>query len=407
MFPKVKIPKKIVYLDHASATLLDPRVIKVMKPFLGEEFGNPSSLHKKGVEAKKAIEESRKNIASLINARPEEIIFSAGGTESISMAIFGVVRSCKLSQKKLSHIITTKIEHYAVLNSVEALEKEGTHTSLIEVDSEGFIKMESLKRAVRPETVLISVIFANNEIGSIQPIEEIGKWLRGLNKVREKKDLPRILFHTDACQAGGVSNLNVGKLGVDLMTINGSKIYGPKQSGILYKKKGTTITPIIYGGGQEFGMRGGTENVAGIVGIATAFELSQGLLLKENERLLKLSEYAIKQIKKKISKVSINGPKSFKINKELKRLPNNINITIPGVNGEELMLYLDSYNIAVSAGSACSSNNAKEGSFVLKAIGKPSKYINSSIRITLGRFTDKKQIDYFLKVLPEIVKELK
>ena len=379
-----------IYLDHAATTPLDPMVKKAMEPFWNQKFGNPSSLYKQGREAKLAVEESRKTIADLIGARPQEIIFTAGGTESINLAIFGVAK-----QYQKVHVITTKIEHHAVLRSCEALQGWGKDVTYLNVDGEGFIKLDELKKAIKPHTVLVSVMYANNEVGTIEPIEQISKLLRQINIERAKKKLSRILFHTDACQAAGALDINVNRLGVDLMTINGSKIYGPKQVGILYVRAGIKLEPIIYGGGQEQDLRSGTENVPGIVGLAKALELAEKNKVKENFRLQKLRDYFIKKM---VSGTILNGAVD-------RRLPNNINICFNGIEGEALMLYLDAYNIAVSTGSACATS-LTDPSHVLLAMGKTSQQAQSSIRVTLGKSTTKKQLDYVLKVLPEVTKLL-
>ncbi len=403
MFPKVKKPKKLIYLDHAAATPLDPQVKKAMEPFLAEKFGNPSSLYQKGREAKQAINDARVVIARLINARPSEIIFTAGGTESVNLAIFGVARmdtNTKTNKHGTSHFITSSIEHHCVINCFKALAGEGNKVTFAEVDEQGFISLEKLKKAVRPETVFISVMLANNEIGTIEPVEEIGKWLKGENQRRLKKDQQPIIFHTDACQAAGFLDLDVNRLHVDLMSVNGSKIYGPKQSGFLYVRSGVNLKPLIYGGGQEHGMRSGTENVAAIVGLAKAFELAQQDKEDESQKLFNLSGRLIKGVKRGIKNIIINGTELGK------RLPNNINLTIKGLEGEALMLYLDSYGISASTSSACSTG-ITEASHVLLALGRTQAEAKSSIRFTLGKGTKKSEIDFVIKILPGLVKELR
>lgn len=404
MFPKPKKVSEVIYFDHAAATYLDSRVKKVMEPFWTQIFANPSSLHTLGRRAKMAIEQARGKVAGLIGARPEEIIFTAGGTESVNLAIFGVARSFS----KAHHLITSQIEHHAVLNAFDTLKKGGYKVSYVGVDKHGFVRLEELKNQVRPETVFISIMFANNEIGSVQRIAEIGKWLGRVNSSRLKQGLPKIIFHTDACQAAGFLNINVNKLGVDLLSANGSKIYGPKQTGFLYVKKGTHLEPIIYGGGQEHGLRSGTQNVAGIIGLAKAFELTQIHLSKENVRLAKLSQELIKKLATKVRHVELNGPAAFRDsqNKIWFRLPNNVNLLIKGVEGETLMFYLDAYGIAVSTGSACSTGST-QASHVLRAIGRSEIESKSSIRITLGRHTTRSQITYLLKILPPLIEELR
>ncbi len=399
MLPKVKPAKKTIYLDHAATTYLDPRVEKAMRPYLSQRYGNPSSLYKQGKEAAESVAQARADIAQILHCVPKEIIFTAGGTESINLAVFGVARAFELAQKKKGHVIASTLEHHAVLHSIDALAEEGWSTSLINVDARGFIDLNKLKKAVRKDTVLISIMYANNEIGTIEPIAEIGKWLRKLNIERLEKKLPKIYFHTDACQAGGSLDLDINHLGVDLMSINGSKIYGPKQTGFLYVKAGTRLRPLIFGGGQEKNLRSGTENVPGIVGLAEALKLAQKDLSQENKRLRALRDYFIKQLFKDIPKIVLNGPKD-------NRLPNNINVSILEIEGETLLLYLDSYNIAVSTGSACTTT-ATDPSHVLLALGCTPKDAYSSVRFTLGHRTTKTELDYVMKVLPQIVKELR
>lgn len=404
MFPKVKKIKKSIYLDFAATTPVDVKVVKAMEPFWGRLFGNPSSLYGQGREAKKAVDEVRKMIADIIGAKSSEIIFTAGGTESCNLAIFGAARmntNFKTDKHGSPHLITSAIEHHCVLNSFKALAGEGYRTSLIGVDVNGFIKINELKAAVKPETILISVMLANNEIGTIEPIIEIGKWLKGKNQERRQKHQPQIIFHTDACQAAGLLDLDVNRFGVDLMSVNGSKIYGPKQTGFLFVKDGVNLKPLIYGGGQERNLRSGTENVPGIVGLAKALELSTKDKKLRNFEILKLQKYFISKLIK-IPGVRLNGHEAD----DQKRLTNNINVTIKGVEGEALMLYLDSYGIAVSTGSACSTGNS-DASHVLLAIRRSEKDAKSSIRFSLGKTTTKADLDYVLKVLPDIVVEMR
>ncbi len=416
MFPKFKRTEKIIYFDHAAATPLDREVKKALEPFLSDKFGNPSLLYSKGREAKEAVESSRAKIAELIGARPSGIIFTAGGSESVNLAIFGVMRAClppacpvgragRESRGKLSHLITSAIEHHCVINSFKALEGEGHRTTFIDVDGEGFINLDKLKKSIRPETILISIMYANNEVGTIEPIAEIGKWLKAENEKRKAKNLPKILFHTDACQAAGFLDLNVNRLGVDLMSVNGSKIYGPKQSGFLYVRDGVKIKPLIYGGGQERNLRSGTENVPGIVGLAKALELAQKDRLLENKHLIELRDYFIKKILTNISQASLNGP-AVSSKDEKRRLPNNINLTFQGVEGEALMLYLDSYGICIATGSACATEEG-DPSHVLLALGKSKKEALSSIRITLGKQNTKQEVDWSVGIITAVVKELR
>ncbi len=412
MLPNIKPSKKVIYLDHAATTPLDPRVKKTMEPFWSEYFGNPSSLYKKGREGTNAISAARKTIAQIINASSNEIIFTAGGSESINLAILGVARQYRLAHKEGGHIIASAIEHHAVLHCLDALKQEGFEFSLVDVDENGFIDQKKLKDAVRSDTILISVMYANNEIGTIEPIAEIGKWLRQTNELRIKNNESRIIFHADSCQAAGALDLNVEKLGVDLLSANGSKIYGPKQTGFLYVKSGVKLRPLIFGGGQEKNLRSGTENVPGIVGLAEALRIAQKDKAKENKRLIKLRDYFIDQLFKKVPKIVLNGPSiSAAADSEgrpdqITRLPNNVNISILDIEGEALLLYLDSYNIAMSTGSACTSTSL-DPSHVILAIGRPYEYAHGSMRFTLGKDTTKTDIDYVMKVLPSIVQELR
>lgn len=388
-------------MDHAAATPLDPQVKKSMDPFFVAQFGNPSSLYGLGKRAALEVKNSRLNIAKIIGSRPQEIIFTAGGTESTNLAIFGVARNMGKG-----HIITSSIEHHAVLNPIKALEQEGYSATYLPVDAQGFINLSELKKAVRPDTILISIIYANNEIGTVQHLGRIGKLVSGVNSERGRQGLAPVLFHSDACQAAGALDMNVNRLGVDLLSVNGSKIYGPKQAGFLYAKTGVKLRPLVYGGGQENNMRSGTENVAGVVGLAKALEISQKNLTKENKRQTALRNFFIAKLLK-IKGTKLNGPdpKLERAN-GIVRLPNNINISFKGVEGEALMLYLDAYGVCVSTGSACATGSA-EPSHVLLSLGATQNEAQSSIRFTLGRSTTKKQLEYVLKILPGILAELR
>jgi|SRR3989344_43955 len=391
--------KKLIYLDHAATTPLSLEVKTAMEPFWSENFGNPSSIYQLGIRAKSALSQARQKIAKILGAKETEIIFTAGGTESANLAILGLSRAIQKTLKKPGHIITTKIEHPAVLNAVLALKKEGFAISVLPVDKHGLVSLEKIKKTVKPETFLISVMYANNEIGTIEPIIEIGKLLKKINQKRKADGLSRIYFHTDACQAAGYLDIKVDKLGVDLLTFNGSKIYGPKGSAVLYIRNGVSLKPLIFGGGQENGLRSGTENVPAYIGLAKALELVQKNKNEEIQRLNKLSQKLIDGILKSISKTFLNGHPQ-------KRLPNNVNITILDIEGEALLLYLDHYGICASTGSACHSQNLQP-SHVLQAIGLPREIIHGSLRLTLGQKTTNKDIDYVLKVLPDIVKKLR
>lgn len=412
MLPKVRKSKKLIYLDYAATTPVDSGVLRVMQPFWQNFYGNPSSLYGLGQQAKTAIENSREKIAGVLNCRPGEIIFTAGGTESVNLAIFGLVRAYLKKTKKnprlpKPHIITSKIEHHAVLNAFKALEQEGVQITMIGVDAEGFFDREELFSAIRPGTILISLIWANNEIGTIQKISEISHQLAKINQDRQQKNLPAVVLHTDGCQASGALDLNLAKLGADLVSLNASKIYGPKQTGLLFKKTGLEILPLVYGGGQESDLRSGTENVPSIVGFAYALELAQKSREKENRRLRQLRNYFGAKLLKAIPQAVLNGPDLEQdSNQNQRRLPNNLNFSLAGIEGETLMLYLDPYNIAVATGSACATAGT-DPSHVILALGRSSDLAAGTIRITFGRSTQKKDLDYVLKILPGVVKELR
>ncbi len=367
---------RTVYLDNAATTPVDPGVLKVMLPYLQGDYGNASSLHKLGLSAKRAISDSRKKIADIMKVTPDEMVFTSGGTESDNLAILGLARANKSKGK---HIIVSNIEHKAVLDSVRQLDREGFEITYLPVDKNGLISLSALKTSIKPETILVSIMYANNEIGTIEPITKIAKI------IKEFKG-SQIIFHTDACQAVGALPINIKKLGVDALTISASKIYGPKGIGCLYVNKNVKIEPILYGGGQERGIRSGTENVAGIVGLTQAIQIAEEKREKEYVRLEKLRNYFLIEILKKISGVSLNsGLKN--------RLPNNINISITGVEGEALVLLLDHYGIYSSTGSACSTVDIK-ASYVLVNIGIKIEQAHCSVRFSLGRHTSKADIDY-------------
>jgi cysteine desulfurase len=385
-----------IYLDHASTTYTDPKVCGSMEPYWSKSFGNPSSIHKEGREAKKAINRARDRIAAILNVQPRELVFTGSGTESDNLAILGAARANK---DKGKHIVTTQIEHHAVLRAAERLKKEGFEVSYVGVDREGIINLEELKDALRKDTVLVSVMYANNEIGTIQPLVKIAKIIRNFKKTLSRAMEEHPFFHTDAAQAAGYLDLNAAKLGVDLLSINGSKIYGPKGTGVLFVKRGLRIEPLFYGGSQERGLRSGTENVAGIVGLAEALALAQKSRVKEAKRLTELRDYLIDQILKKIPKAVLNGSRE-------NRLPNNVNISFYGVEGESLVLYLDAKGVAASTGSACTSKKL-EASHVIRALGRSYKYAHGSLRLSLGKTTTREDLDYVLEILPSIIKKLR
>lgn len=381
----------MIYLDYAAATPIDARVAKAMMPFWTKNLANPSALYSLGQNASTAVQASRQTIADILFTHPDCIFFTSGGTEANNLAIFGLIN--KIKAKKI-HIITTAIEHHSVLNPVKELEKRGTRVTYIPVNEQGEISVDEVVKAICPETKLISIMYANNEIGTINPIAEIG---REILKYRQKNKTQFPYFHTDACQAAGTLELHTERLHVDLMTINGSKIYGPKGIGLLYIRRGVPISPIIHGGGQEQGIRSGTENVPGIIGLAKALELIQKDSAKETARQIKLRDYFWLQIQKKISDVVLNGSELCE-----ERLSNNLNVCFTGLEAETLILYLDAYGIFAATGSACASDSS-EASHVLTACGLSVDKAKSSVRFTLGKPTTKQDIDYVMKLLPGIV----
>ena len=379
---------KEIYLDHAATTYVRPEVMAIMARFHDHEFGNPGSFHTVGLRAKEALDEARTKIAEIVNAsKSQEIIFTGSGTESVNLAIKGIARANKERGK---HIITSKVEHEAVLESCDYLERyEGFKITYLDVDTYGRVCPNDLRKAIREDTILISVMYANNEVGTIQPIKELAKI------AKEKK----ILFHTDACQAAGALNIDVKDLGVDLMTINSSKIYGPKGVGMLFVKTGIKIHPLIHGGGQENKLRSGTQNVPGIVGFTEALKLAQAERESENVRLSELRDKLVDGIKEGIPKTFLNGHPT-------ERLPNNANMTILDVEGEALMLHLNEHDICTSSGSACTSLSL-DPSHVILAMGLPYEVAHGTLRFTLGKRTTEEGINKVLEVLPGIVEVLR
>ena len=378
---------KQIYLDNAATTPVDERVMKAMLPYFSEKFGNASSQHVLGQEAKRDLEEAREVIARAIGANREEIIFTGSGTEANNFVLKGLFFWNKEKATGKNHIITTKIEHDCILNSCKWLEKQGARVTYLNVDSEGFINLEQLKKEISDETLVVSVIHGNNEIGTLQDLEEIGKICR------EKK----VYFHTDACQSFTKTPLNVRKQNLDFVTLNAHKIHGPKGVGALYirgdlKKK---IEPLLHGGGHEFGLRSSTENIPGIIGFAKAVSIANWSDVK---KMTKLRDKLIDGILK-IPGTDLNGSRS-------KRLCNNINVRFNNIEGEAIGGYLDAYGISSSTGSACSSHSL-EPSHVLSAIGLPHEKTNTSLRLSISKFTTEKDIDYVLDVLPKIVEKLR
>ena len=377
---------KNIYFDNAATTRLDDEVLQEMLPYLKENYGNASSIYKLGRESKKAVEDVREKIAKVLNCKPNEIYFTAGGSESDNTAIKGIARANK---KKGNHIITSKIEHPAILETCKQLEKEGFEITYISVDENGIINLEELKSAIKPTTILITVMFANNEIGTIEPIKEIGKIAKENN----------IYFHTDAVQAVGNVKIDVQKLNIYSLSLSGHKFYGPKGIGALYVRTGVNFEKFINGGHQERNKRSGTENVAGIVGMGKAIELAYNNLEEHNKKIKELRDYYVEQVKAKIPYIKINGDIE-------KRLPGNSNISFRFIEGEGLLLNLDLKGICASSGSACTSGSL-DPSHVLLAIGLPHEIAHGSLRITIGKYNTKEEVDYLIENLVEIVNRLR
>ncbi len=375
---------KKVYLDYAATTYTRPEVLEEMLPYFTEQFGNPSSLYTFSEDTKKAILKARERIAKAINADKDEIYFTAGGSEADNWAIKGIVSALR---NKGNHIITTAIEHHAVINTCKYLERNGCEVTYLPVDAEGFINIEDLKNAITDKTILVSIMFANNEVGTLQPIKEIGTFLR------EKK----ILFHTDAVQAVGHVPVDVKDMNIDLLSLAGHKFYGPKGVGALYIRKGIRIDNLIHGGGQERNKRASTENISGIVGLGKAIELATAELAEESKRVYDLREKLIDGILERIPYTKLNGPRGNK------RLPGNTDFSFIGIEGETLLLDLDDEGIYGSTGSACASGSL-DPSHVLLALGLNHETAHGSLRLTLGAKTTEDEIDYVLEVLPRIIK---
>lgn len=377
---------KTIYLDNSATTKTDEEVVKAMMPYLSENYGNPSSIYKLGRENKKAIEEARDKVAKELNCESSEIYFTAGGSESDNTAIRGIAYSYK---NKGNHIITSKIEHPAVLETCKQLEKEGFEITYIGVDENGIVNLEELKKSIKPTTTLITIMFANNEIGTIQPIRKIAKIAK----------INNIFFHTDAVQAVGNVKIDVKALNIDSLSLSGHKFYGPKGIGALYVKKGIKFDKFINGGHQERNKRAGTENVPGIVGLGKAIELAYQNLEEHNKKIKELRDYYVKQVEEKIPYIKINGDKE-------KRLPGNSNISFRFIEGEGLLLNLDLKGICASSGSACTSGSL-DPSHVLLAIGLPHEIAHGSLRVSIGKYNTKEEIDYLVDCLVEIVGRLR
>lgn len=377
---------KTIYLDHAATCPTDPKVIDAMLPYFAENYGNPSSIYSLSRTTRNAIENAREILAKAIGADPKEIVFTSGGSESDNFALKGIAHALKDNG---NHIITSQIEHHAVLYTCKYLEKNGYEITYLPVDNDGIVDLDELERAIRPDTILISIMHANNEIGTIQPIQQIGEIARK----------HRVKFHTDAVQTFGHIPINVDDLNVDLLSLSGHKFYGPKGVGALYIRKGTKITPLIHGGDQERRRRASTENVPGIIGLGKAAELALAIMDKEAERQSQLRDEFIQTILKNIPDARLNGHPA-------KRLPNNVNISFEGIEGESILLNLDMEGIAASTGSACSSSSL-EPSHVLLSIGLTHEFAHGSVRFSLGKHTKQEELDHVAEVLPGIVKKLR
>jgi len=373
-------------MDHSATTPVAPEVLEAMLPYFRERFGNPSSLHSFGLEARTALEESREKVARLLGADPEEIIFTSGGTESDNLALKGIAYK---NRSEGRHIVTTSIEHPAVLEVSRELERQGFQVTYVAVDHDGLVDLSALEGALRKDTILISVMHANNEVGTIQPLEKIGQ-------MAEERD---IYFHTDAVQTAGKIPVRVKDLGADLLSLSAHKLYGPKGIGALYVRKGSRIQSITEGGGHERGMRSGTENVAGIVGLGRAADLAREIMHEEMERLTRLRDSLAELVLGRVEKAWINGSMT-------RRLPSNLNFGFEYVEGESLLLYLDSKGIAVSTGSACSSHKL-EPSHVLLALGLKPEQCHGSLRITMGRSNSKDDVDYVAECIAEAVERFR
>jgi cysteine desulfurase len=375
-----------IYLDYNSTTPVDEAVIEAMRASLAGNYGNPSSIHSFGQKARTAIDNAREQVAALLGAKPNEIYFTSGGTEADNLALKGAAMA---GRKKGNHIITSRIEHHAILESGHYLEKNGFEVTYLDCDGEGMIAVDDLRRAIKPSTVVVSIMTANNEIGTIQPIREMAGVCREAG----------VPFHTDAVQAVGKIPVKVDDLGVEMLSLSAHKFYGPKGIGALYVRSKTSLTPLLHGGSHERRLRAGTENTASIVGLAKALEIADNKLAGEHRRLTELGDYFREQVQTKIKDVYLNGPLE-------KRVPSTVNLSFKGVEGEAIILSLDMKGIAVSSGSACTSGSLQI-SHVLEAMKIDPELAQGSIRFSLGRYTTREQIDYTISVLPEIIERLR
>ena len=378
--------KPLIYLDNAATTKTAKEVVDAMLPYFTEDYGNPSSLYSLGAKSKEAVTKARETIAGTLGAQSNEIYFTAGGSESDNWVFKATADAY---EQKGKHIITSRIEHHAILHTCDYLAKKGFEITYIDVDENGILKLDELEKAIRPDTILISVMFANNEIGTIQPIKEIGE-------IARKHD---VLFHTDAVQAYGHVPINVDEYNIDMLSASGHKFNGPKGIGFLYIRKGVKIRSFVHGGQQERGRRAGTENVTGIVGIGAAAERAFRVMEERNKREIELRDYLIAQIEEKIPYCRLNGDR-------VKRLPNNVNFSFRFVEGESLLIMLDMEGICASTGSACASGSL-DPSHVLLAIGLPHEIAHGSLRLTLGEETTKEELDTVVAALVKIIERLR
>ena len=387
-----RAPDGIVYMDHAGTTPLAPEVLRAMTPYFTELFGNPSSIHAVGQEARYALDEARERVARVLNCRPREVVFTGGGTESDNTAIVGVATALRETG---NHIITTSVEHHAVLHTCQHLESQGFDVTYVPVDSDGVVQPEAVKKAITDRTVLVSVMYANNEIGVVNPISDIS----AVVKERAAELSRTILLHTDAVQAAGYLDLDVRKLGVDLLSLSGHKFHGPKGTGVLFIRRGAPFLPFLLGGGQERERRSGTENIPGIVGLSVALETANAEREEASRHCAGLRDRIVEQVLARVPGSRLNGHPT-------QRLPNNANFSFPGVEGEPILLGLDMAGIAASSGSACSSGSL-EPSHVLLALGQSAETARGSLRLTLGRGNTDEQVDYLINVLVDLVARLR
>ena len=387
-----RAPDGIVYMDHAGTTPLAPEVLRSMTPYFTELFGNPSSIHTVGQEARYALDEARERVARVLNCRPREVVFTSGGTESDNAAIVGGATAL---QETGNHVITSSVEHHAVLHTAQHLESQGFDVTYLPVDSDGLVQPEAVQRAITDRTTLVSIMYANNETGVVNPIQEIAQVIR-----QRAAELSRtILFHTDAVQAAGYLDLDVRMLGVDLLSLSGHKFHGPKGTGVLFIRRGAPFLPYLLGGGQERERRSGTENIPGIVGLSVALEEANARRGENGRHCAELRDRIVAEVLDRVPGSRLNGHST-------RRLPNNANFSFPGVEGEPILLGLDMAGIAASSGSACSSGSL-EPSHVLLALGQSAEVARGSLRLTLGKDNTQEQVDYLIEVLVDLVKRLR